>query len=141
MPELSSQRKYLVLAICCLSLFIVGLDITIVNVALPAIGRDFAAPVEGLQCVASGIASTSRQVGSALGVAIMGSVLAANLHGPLAAGFAAATRPGWWIIAGAGVAVFALALATTGRTATASAARTASLIASASGDKLPARVA
>ena len=30
------------------------------NVALPAIGRDFAAPVEGLQCVASGIASTSR---------------------------------------------------------------------------------
>jgi hypothetical protein len=71
-------------------------------------------------------------------------VLAANLHGPLAsgaAGFAAATRPGWWIIAGAGVAVFALALATTGRTATASAARTASLIASAENDKVPVRAA
>ena len=39
------------LAICCLSLFIVGLDITIVNVALPAIGRDFRAPVSGLQAV------------------------------------------------------------------------------------------
>ena len=37
------------LAICCLSLFIVGLDATIVNVALPAIGRDFHAPVSGLQ--------------------------------------------------------------------------------------------
>ena len=94
--------------------------------------------------VASSIASTSRQVGSALGVAIMGSVLAANLHGPLAAGaagFSAATRPGWWIIAGAGVAVFALALATTGRTATATAARAASLIASAEADKLPVRAA
>ncbi len=37
------------LAICCLSLFIVGLDATIVNVALPSIGRDFRAPVSGLQ--------------------------------------------------------------------------------------------
>ena len=49
MPELSRQRRYLVLAICCLSLFIVGLDSTIVNVALPDIGRDFRAPVSGLQ--------------------------------------------------------------------------------------------
>src|SRR6201987_6307410 len=32
-----------------MSLFIVGLDATIVNVALPAIGRDFDAPVSGLQ--------------------------------------------------------------------------------------------
>ena len=37
------------LAICCLSLFIVGLDVTIINVAVPAIGRDFHAPVSGLQ--------------------------------------------------------------------------------------------
>ena len=37
------------LAICCLSLFIVGMDVTIINVALPAIGRDFHAPVSGLQ--------------------------------------------------------------------------------------------
>ncbi len=32
---LSRRRRYLVLAICCLSLFIVGLDATIVNVAAP----------------------------------------------------------------------------------------------------------
>ena len=49
MPELSRQRRYLVLAICCMSLFIVGIDSTIVNVALPDIGRDFHAPVSGLQ--------------------------------------------------------------------------------------------
>src|SRR5215472_5866892 len=133
----SSPVWYILL--CCL-VFGIGqgwLNPPITNNAVAGMPRSQAG-------VASGIASTSRQVGSALGVAIMGSVLAANRHGPLAAGaagFAAALRPGWWIIAGAGVAVFALALATTGRTATASAARTATLIASASGDKLPARVA
>jgi EmrB/QacA subfamily drug resistance transporter len=49
MPELSSRRRYLVLAICCSSLFIVGLDATIVNIALPAIQHDLHAPVSGLQ--------------------------------------------------------------------------------------------
>ncbi|HEY2691064.1 MAG TPA: MFS transporter, partial [Streptosporangiaceae bacterium] len=48
-PELSRRRRMLVLAICCLSLFIVGLDATIVNVALPSIQRDLNAPVSGLQ--------------------------------------------------------------------------------------------
>ena len=142
MPELSRRRRYLILAICCLSLFIVGLDVTIVNVAVPAIGRDFRAPVSGMPRsqagVASGIASTGRQVGSSLGVAIMGSVLAANLHGPLASGFAAATRAGWWIVAALGVVVFALALATTGRAGKASAARAAALIAGAE-EKIPVR--
>jgi EmrB/QacA subfamily drug resistance transporter len=38
-----------VLAICCLSLFVVGMDVTIINVALPSIGRGFGAPVSGLQ--------------------------------------------------------------------------------------------
>ena len=49
LPELSRERRYLVLAICCLSLFVVGMDVTIINVALPSIGRDFRAPVSGLQ--------------------------------------------------------------------------------------------
>jgi MFS family permease len=38
-----------VLVVCCSSLFIVGLDSTIVNVALPSIGRDLHASVAGLQ--------------------------------------------------------------------------------------------
>ena len=37
------------LAICCMSLFLVGMDGTIINVALPSIGADFHAPVSGLQ--------------------------------------------------------------------------------------------
>src|ERR1700691_1923570 len=45
---LSRRRQYLVLAICCLSLFIVGLDATIVNVALPSIGRELHSSVSGL---------------------------------------------------------------------------------------------
>ena len=49
MPELSRQRRLLVLGICCMSLFIVGLDSTIVNVALPSIGRELHASVSGLQ--------------------------------------------------------------------------------------------
>jgi EmrB/QacA subfamily drug resistance transporter len=77
---------------------------------------------------ASGIASASRQLGSSLGVAITGSVLAAGLHGPLATGFAAATRPAWWLIAAMGVCVLVLAVATTGRTGRATAARAAALI-------------
>jgi EmrB/QacA subfamily drug resistance transporter len=87
--------------------------------------------------VAAGIASTGRQVGSSLGVAVMGSVLAVNLHGSLAAGFTAATRPGWWIVVGLGVAVVVLALYTTGRAGRASAERTASLI-TGGDEKIPA---
>ena len=49
MPKLSRRRRILVLAICCLSLFIFGVDSTIVNVALPSIQRDLHAPVSGLQ--------------------------------------------------------------------------------------------
>jgi EmrB/QacA subfamily drug resistance transporter len=86
--------------------------------------------------VAAGIASTSRQVGTSLGVAIMGSVLAASLHGSMRAGFAAATRPGWWIVIAAGILVAVLALITESRTGKASAERMASLIATAE-EKIP----
>jgi EmrB/QacA subfamily drug resistance transporter len=43
------RRRLVVLAICTLSLFMVSLDSTIVNVALPSIQRDFGAQVSGLQ--------------------------------------------------------------------------------------------
>ena len=50
--ELSSPvRPNLVLAICCLSLFLVGMDVTIVNVALPAIQNDLHASLAGLQWI------------------------------------------------------------------------------------------
>jgi hypothetical protein len=78
--------------------------------------------------VAAGIASSSRQVGQSLGVAVTGSVLVSGLHGPLAAGFTLASLPAWWIIAGCGAAVLVLALVTTGRWATGTAVRTAERI-------------
>jgi EmrB/QacA subfamily drug resistance transporter len=48
-PELPRRRRQLVLAICCMSLLIVGLDNTIVNVALPSIGRELHTTIAGLQ--------------------------------------------------------------------------------------------
>jgi EmrB/QacA subfamily drug resistance transporter len=47
--ELSHRRRIGVLLISCMSLFIVGLDVTVVNVALPSIGRELHAGISGLQ--------------------------------------------------------------------------------------------
>ncbi len=41
----------LILAICCMSLLVVGMDVTIVNVALPSIQGDLHATVSGLQWI------------------------------------------------------------------------------------------
>jgi EmrB/QacA subfamily drug resistance transporter len=46
---LSRARRIGVLAICCMALFITQIDNTIVNVALPSIGRQFGASLSGLQ--------------------------------------------------------------------------------------------
>src|SRR5580693_5447849 len=47
--HLPAARRRAVLATCCLSLFLVTMDVTIVNVALPSIRRDLHASVGGLQ--------------------------------------------------------------------------------------------
>ncbi|MVO84334.1 DHA2 family efflux MFS transporter permease subunit [Streptomyces sp. p1417] len=49
MAELSHRRRMLVLAICCMSLLIVSLDNTVLNVALPTMRREFDASVSGMQ--------------------------------------------------------------------------------------------
>ena len=49
--DLDRRGRVRVLAICCMSLLIVGLDVTIVNVALPSIRTDFDASVSELQWV------------------------------------------------------------------------------------------
>jgi EmrB/QacA subfamily drug resistance transporter len=55
-PEANSayRRRLLVLAICCLALLMVGMDISIVNVALTAIFTDLHASVAGLQWTVDG---------------------------------------------------------------------------------------
>ena len=47
--QLSDRRRLIILAICCMSLLIVAMDNTIVNVALPSIRRDLHASLSGLQ--------------------------------------------------------------------------------------------
>jgi EmrB/QacA subfamily drug resistance transporter len=49
MSTTNPRNQWVVLAVCCSSLFIVGIDVTIVNVALPSIQRDLHASVSGLQ--------------------------------------------------------------------------------------------
>lgn len=67
--------------------------------------------------VAAAVASTSRQVGQSLGVAVVGATLAAGLH-----------NAAWWIITGCGVSVLVLGTLTTGRWARGTADRAAALL-------------
>jgi hypothetical protein len=160
-----NRRLGVVLATCCLSLFVVGVDVTIVNIALPSIQRSFGASTAGLQWtidgytvvlasllilpmaatnavyppisntavsgmppaqagVAASIASTCRQVGATLGVAVIGSLVA----GRAAGGFIAASHGGWAVVGGCGLAVLLLGLASTSGWARATAQRTRELL-------------
>ncbi len=76
--------------------------------------------------VAAAVASTSRQLGQTLGVAVIGAVLAAGIgSSPYRDTFVSAARPGWWILAACGGAVLVLGLLTSGRWAHRTAERTA----------------
>ncbi|MEV7198911.1 MFS transporter [Streptomyces griseoluteus] len=76
--------------------------------------------------VAAAVASTSRQLGQTLGVAVIGAVLAAGIgSSPYRDTFVSAARPGWWILAACGAAVLVLGLLTSGRWAHRTAERTA----------------
>ncbi|WP_030970229.1 MFS transporter [Streptomyces sp. NRRL S-1824] len=82
--------------------------------------------------VAAAVASTSRQIGGTLGVAVIGAVLAAGVAGsgsPHGAGYATAfvdaSKPAWWIITGCGLAVLVVGALTSGRWARETARRTA----------------
>ena len=78
--------------------------------------------------VAAGVASTSRQIGSSLGVAVIGSVTVSALHGPFRQDFAAASHAGWWIMTACGVAILGLGLLVSGKWARRTALRTAALL-------------
>ncbi|GLX48604.1 MFS transporter [Streptomyces hygroscopicus subsp. hygroscopicus] len=65
--------------------------------------------------VAAAVASTSRQLGQTLGVAVIGAVLASGIGASsYRAAFVSAARPGWWILTVCGLAVLALGLLTSG---------------------------
>jgi MFS family permease len=63
--------------------------------------------------VAAAVASTSRQVGATLGVAVLGAVAGAGISGDIGSSFAAATHASWWIVAGLSFAIVILGFATT----------------------------
>ncbi len=76
--------------------------------------------------VAAAVASTSRQLGQTLGVAVIGAVLASGIgSSSYADRFVTAARPGWWILVGCGLAVLLLGALTNGRWARATAERAA----------------
>ena len=82
--------------------------------------------------VAAAVASTSRQIGGTLGVAVIGAVLAAGVAGTgsprgaaYAAAFVDASTPAWWILGGCGLCVLLVGALTSGRWARETARRTA----------------
>ncbi|RYJ23923.1 putative efflux membrane protein [Streptomyces sp. L-9-10] len=80
--------------------------------------------------VAAAVASTSRQIGQTLGVAVIGAVLAAGTAGAVASasyktGFVKASHPAWWIITACGVCVLLVGALTSGAWARRTARRTA----------------
>jgi EmrB/QacA subfamily drug resistance transporter len=75
--------------------------------------------------VAAAVASTSRQVGMTLGVAIIGAISGGTLGAAIGPSFARATHPGWWIVVGLGIAIGILGAVTGGAWARKTARRTA----------------
>ncbi|MER8221087.1 MFS transporter [Streptomyces sp. NPDC094143] len=81
--------------------------------------------------VAAAVASTSRQLGQTLGVAVVGAVLASGVGASsYREAFVSAARPGWWILAACGFAVLVLGAVTSGRWARGTAERTAERLSS-----------
>jgi MFS family permease len=75
--------------------------------------------------VAAAVASTSRQVGTTLGVAVAGAIATFGAGQAAGGDLSAATHPAWWTLAACGVAVLVLGLLATTRRARDSARRTA----------------
>jgi MFS family permease len=75
--------------------------------------------------VAAAIATTSRQLGQTLGVAVVGAIVSSRLAGSSPAALASASQPAWWTITACSAAVLAFGLLATTRRAAASARRTA----------------
>ena len=92
------------LAFLLLAYALFGLALGMVN---PAITNNAVAGMPLSQAgVAAAIASTGRQVGAALGVAVAGTVVAASHAKGL--DFTQATHPIWWIMTGCGALVLSL---------------------------------
>jgi MFS family permease len=75
--------------------------------------------------VAAAIATTSRQFGQAIGVAIVGAIVASHAGASASSDLTLASHPAWWTLTAFGGLVLLLGLLATGRTARESGRRTA----------------
>jgi apolipoprotein N-acyltransferase len=78
--------------------------------------------------VAAAIATTSRQVGQTLGVAVVGAIVASGAGSPAHVDLSSASRPGWWALTACGAVVLVLGLVGSTRRAGESARRTAAAL-------------
>jgi EmrB/QacA subfamily drug resistance transporter len=114
------------LALLLFSYLIFGIGFGMLN---PPITNTAVAGMPRTQAgVAAAVASTSRQVGQSLGVAVVGSVAGASSVDLLGNGFAAATHPAWWVVAGCGLSVLVVGLVVSGPRGKASAERAADIL-------------
>jgi MFS family permease len=119
--ETATSVGYLVAAYAIFGVGLGMVNAPITNTAVSGMPRSQAA-------LASAVASTSRQVGASLGVALAGSLADAGIESARRPEFANATHIVFWVTAGFGVAIVALGLASTGARAKASASRVALLL-------------
>ena len=75
--------------------------------------------------VAAAIATTSRQVGQTLGVAVVGAIVASGAGESGASALTAASTPAWWTLTACGAVVLVVGLLATTTRARESARRTA----------------
>jgi MFS family permease len=120
MTRLSLHTSHMTLVITYL-VFGIGfglLNAPITNTAVSGMPRSEAG-------VAAAIASTSRQIGQSLGVAVIGSLVVTSTSSISPAAFPHATHVGWWVTVGCAVVVLVLGVVTTGPGARRTAERTA----------------
>ncbi|HYQ04778.1 MAG TPA: MFS transporter [Polyangiaceae bacterium] len=119
-----SQDTSLAYLLAAYGIFGVGLgavNAPITNTAVSGMPRSHAG-------LASAVATTSRQVGASLGVALAGALAGSGIEAAHRPDFAAATHVFFWVSAGLGLSIVLLGIASTGARARASASRVASLL-------------
>jgi EmrB/QacA subfamily drug resistance transporter len=99
----STPNTYLVVTFAVFGFGVAMIDGQISDVAVSVMPP-------GQAGLASGIASTGRQVGQALGVAVAGSLLNAGMHGPMQGWFVHGSRSAWTVLGGCGCAVMLFGL-------------------------------
>jgi EmrB/QacA subfamily drug resistance transporter len=104
----STSYAYLLGAYLVLGFGLGALNPPITNTAVSGMPASMAG-------VAAAIASTSRQFGSTLGVAVLGALSGGAVTGRIGAGFAHATHVSWWIVVGMGALIVMMGLLTTSR--------------------------